>query len=235
MLRDIHHPWMSLERSRLGLRFLRFLVQNDQMPPWIEYSACAVCAISGVLAAEGKRMDLFGAVVLALVAAVGGGTIRDLCLGVRPVFWIQAPDHITWSLVAAVSTFVLAGFIEIPNRALTLADAFGLALFGIVGTEKALLLGSPAIVAVLLGIVTGVAGGILRDVLRSEIPWVLRAEVELYATAVGIGATIFVLLERWLPPSESHRYIAMSVILILRLAAMRWKLRLPTFQTRPKK
>lgn len=201
------------------------------MPTWIEYFACAVCAISGVLAAEGKRLDLFGAVVLALVTAVGGGTIRDLCLGVRPVFWIQAPDHITAALIAALSTFVLARFFPMPNRALAIADAFGLALFGIIGTEKALTLGSPALVAVLLGIVTGVAGGILRDVLRSEIPWVLRAEVELYATAVCIGATTFVLLRQWLPASESHRYIGMAVILVLRLVAMRWKVKLPTFRT----
>ncbi|MCW0217002.1 MAG: trimeric intracellular cation channel family protein [Prosthecobacter sp.] len=202
------------------------------MPPWIEYSACAVCAISGVLAAEGKRMDLFGAVVLALVTAVGGGTIRDLCLGVQPVFWIQAPDYVTTALVAAVGTFVIARFFNLPDRALAVADAFGLALFGIVGTEKALLLGSPAVVSILLGIVTGVAGGILRDVLRSEIPWVLRAEMELYATAVCFGAATFVLLRLWLPPSESHRYIGMAVILALRLIAMRWRLRLPTFQTR---
>jgi len=202
------------------------------MPPWIEYSACAVCAISGVLAAEGKRMDLFGAVVLALVTAVGGGTIRDLCLGVQPVFWIQAPDYVTTALVAALGTFVVARFFNLPDRALAVADAFGLALFGIVGTEKALLLGSPAVVSILLGIVTGVAGGILRDVLRSEIPWVLRAEMELYATAVCFGATTFVLLRLWLPPSESHRYIGMAVILALRLIAMRWRLRLPTFQTR---
>ncbi|TDU70598.1 putative membrane protein YeiH [Prosthecobacter fusiformis] len=202
------------------------------MPPWIEYSACAVCAISGVLAAEGKRMDLFGALVLALVTAVGGGTIRDLCLGVRPVFWIQTPDFVSTALVAAVVTFVVARFGDIPNRALAIADAFGLALFAIIGTEKALLLGSPGLVAVLMGIVTGVAGGILRDVLRSEIPWVLRAEVELYATAAGMGATTFVLLRQWFPPSESHRYIGMGVILILRLAAMYWKVRLPTFTTR---
>lgn len=201
------------------------------MPPWIEYSACAVCAISGVLAAEGKRMDLFGAIVLALLTAVGGGTIRDLCLGVRPVFWIQAPDHIKWSLIAAVGTFVMARFTPMPNRALAIADAFGLALFGIVGTEKALLMGSPEVVAVLMGIVTAVAGGILRDVLRGEIPTVLRAEVDLYATAVAIGATIYVLLRQWTPHSENHRYIGMAVILILRLAAMRWKVRLPTFQT----
>ena len=202
------------------------------MPPWIEYSACAICAISGVLAAEGKNMDLFGAIVLAIVTAVGGGTIRDLCLGVRPVFWIQAPDYLTVSLIAAAATFVLVRFVRMPNRTLIIADAFGLALFGIVGTEKALLLGSPGVVAIVLGVVTGVAGGILRDILRSEIPWVLQAEVELYATAVAIGALAYVLLRHWLPPSENHRYIGMAVILVLRLASLRWKLRLPTFRTR---
>jgi len=105
-------------------------------------------------------------------------------------------------------------------------------LFGIAGTEKALAYGTPGIVAVLLGIVTGVAGGILRDVLRREIPWVFQAEVDLYATAVFAGAVVFVLLRQNLPASESHRYIAMAVILGLRLAAMRWKLRLPTYRTR---
>jgi uncharacterized membrane protein YeiH len=203
------------------------------MPSWIEYFACAVCAISGVLAAEGKRMDLFGALVLALVTAVGGGTIRDLCLD-APVFWIRVPDFITVSLIAAVSIFILARFIDMPARALAIADAFGLALFAMIGTEKALLLGSSGLVAVLMGIITGVAGGILRDVLRGEIPVVLRAEIELYATAAGIGATAYVLLYQWLPASESHRYIGMGIILFLRLAAMYWKVRLPIFITRPR-
>ncbi len=204
------------------------------MPPWIEYSAVAVCAITAVLAAEGKGMDLFGVMVLALVTAVGGGTIRDLCLGVRPLFWIEQPMYLWTALIAALATFVLVRFVHPPHRSLAVADAFGLALFGIVGTEKALVLGSPAIVAILLGIVTGVAGGILRDVLRSEIPWVFKPEVNLYATAVFVGALVFVLLRGFLPPSESHRYIGMAVILVLRLAAMRWKLRLPTFRTREK-
>jgi len=202
------------------------------MPPWIEYFAVSVCAITAVLAAEGKRMDLFGVIVLALVTAVGGGTIRDLCLGVRPLFWIAQPLHLWTALIAAVATFVLVRFIRLPAKVLDIADAFGLALFGIVGTEKALAYDAPGIVAILLGIVTGVAGGILRDVLRREIPWVFQAEVELYATAVFAGALVFVLLRQWLPPSESHRYISMAVILVLRLAAMRWKLRLPTFWTR---
>lgn len=201
------------------------------MPPWIEYLACAVCAVSGVLAAAGKRMDLFGVVVLALVTAVGGGTIRDVCLDTQ-VFWLKDPGTLVSAVLTAVATFLLARVVRMPDRALSVADAFGLALFGIVGTEKALLLGVGGVAAVLLGIVTGVAGGILRDVLRGEIPWVFRPEVNLYATAVFFGALVLVLLERWLPTSESHRYIGMAVILFLRLAAMRWGLRLPTFQMR---
>ena len=202
------------------------------MPAWIEYIAVAVCAITAVLAAEGKRIDLFGVLVLALVTAVGGGTIRDLCLGVRPVFWIEQPQVVWTALIAAAVTFVIVRFTHLPARLLGVADAFGLALFGIVGTEKALAFGTPGIVAVLLGIVTGVAGGILRDVLRREIPWVFQAEVDLYATAVFAGAVVFVLLREYLPPSETHRYIGMTVILVMRLAAMRWKLRLPTYRTR---
>jgi uncharacterized membrane protein YeiH len=201
------------------------------MPAWVEHSAVAVCAISGVLAAEGRSMDLFGALVLALVTAAGGGTIRDLCLDV-PVFWIRQPDLVRTALIAAVATFVLVRFVRVPHRALAVADAFGLALFGVVGTEKALVLGSPGLVAIMMGVITGVAGGILRDVLRHEMPWVFQREVELYATAVFFGALVLVLLRQWQPPSESHRYIAMSVILVLRLVAMRWKLRLPVFKSR---
>lgn len=202
------------------------------MPVWTELIAVVVCAISAVLAAEGKGIDLFGVMVLALVTAVGGGTIRDLCLGVTPVFWIDQP-HLVWTaLLAAAATFVAARFVHMPEKALGVADAFGLALFGIAGTEKALIFGSPGIVAVLLGIVTGVAGGILRDVLRREIPWVFRPEVNLYATAVSAGATLFVVLRPWMPGSNGPAYIGMAAILILRLAAMRWGLRLPVFWMR---
>jgi uncharacterized membrane protein YeiH len=202
------------------------------MPVWIEYFAVAICAITAVLAAEGKHIDLFGVLVLALVTAVGGGTIRDLCLGVQPVFWIEQPQVVWTALAAAAMTFVMVRFTHLPSRLLDVADAFGLALFGIAGTEKALAHGTPGIVAVLLGIVTGVAGSILRDVLRREIPWVFQAHVDLYATAVFAGAIVFVLLREHLAASEAHRYIGMVVILVIRLAAMKWKLRLPTFQTR---
>ena len=201
------------------------------MPPWIEYLACAVCAVSGVLAAEGKRIDLFGVLVLALVTAVGGGTIRDICLDTQ-VFWLKDPGTLLSATLAALATFLAVRFIKLPNRALLIADAFGLALFGIVGTEKALMLGASEVAAVLLGIVTGVAGGVIRDVLRSEIPWVFRAEVHLYATTVFFGALAFVLLHHLFSNTESNRYIGMAVIMVLRLLAMRFGLKLPVFRMR---
>ncbi len=201
------------------------------MPPWIEYSACAVCAISGVLAAEGKRIDLFGVLVLALVTAVGGGTIRDICLDTQ-VFWLKNPGTILASTLAALFAFLAVRYICMPSRALLIADAFGLAMFGIVGTEKALILGASKVAAILLGIVTGVAGGVLRDVLRSEIPWVFRAEVHLYATTVFVGSIVFVLLDSWFPHNESNRFIGMLAILLLRLLAMHFGLRLPAFRMR---
>jgi uncharacterized membrane protein YeiH len=200
------------------------------MPVWIEYAACAVCAISGVLAANGKHMDLFGAIMLALATALGGGTVRDLCLGIDPVFWVSAPDYLIISLLTAIGTFILARRFRFPERTLRLADAFGLALFGIIGTEKALQLQAPVSVALFMGVITGVAGGIIRDVLRSELPLVFRPQIYLYSTAIFGGASIFVLLEKTLGADTSHRYIGMAIILALRLAAMRWRLALPIFK-----
>jgi uncharacterized membrane protein YeiH len=199
------------------------------MPLWIEYAACAVCGISGVLAANGKHMDLFGAIMLALVTALGGGTVRDLCLGIRPVFWVTAPDYLVISLVTAIGTFILAPRFKFPERTLGLADAFGLALFGIIGTEKALQLQAPVSVAIFMGVITGVAGGIIRDVLRNELPLVFRPQIYLYSTAIFGGASVFVLLEKTVGADPSHRYIGMTIILALRLAAMRWRLALPIF------
>lgn len=197
---------------------------------WIEYLAVSACAITAVLAADGKRMDLFGVMVLALVTAVGGGTIRDLCLGARALFWIEQPLYIWAALGAAVLTFVVARFVPMPEKTLAVVDAFALALFGIAGTEKALMYGTPGIVAILLGIVTGVAGGIVRDVLRREVPLVFQKDMEFYATAVFAGAFLFVLLREYQPPAKWHRWLAMAIILVLRLAAMRWKWKLPMFR-----
>jgi uncharacterized membrane protein YeiH len=199
---------------------------------WLELAAVAVGAVTGVLAASGQRMDLFGILVLAMVTAVGGGTVRDLCLGAYPIFWVPTPDYLAVALVAALLTFVIARFYRMPHRFLLIADAFGLALFAILGAEKSLQYGSSGLTAILLGVVTGVAGGVLRDVLRREVPLVFRPEIYLYATAAMAGACLLVLL-RLLAPGFEHAPLAgMALTLVLRLAAILFKLRLPVFLTK---
>ncbi len=187
----------------------------------------AVFAITGALAAGKKKMDLFGVVVLALATALGGGTLRDVILGAYPVFWISDPTYIFVGTAAAISIFVLARFRRSPAKALTFADAFGLAIFTVIGTEKAISLGVPGSIAVIMGVMTGVAGGIIRDILSGEIPLVLKAEI--YATASLCGAIIFAILTKHFPSMPLPAPAAIAVILGLRLAAIHWKLSLPVF------
>ena len=151
-----------------------------------------VFAVSGALAAIRKSMDMFGVAVLALMPAIGGGTIRDVTLG-QPVFWVQDTLSIWVALAAAMSCFFFARFIESRMRFLTWADAVGLSLFCVTGAEKAFAVSGSVLVAAIMGVVTGVAGGIIRDVICNEIPIVMRRG-EIYATAAFVGAGAFCLL-----------------------------------------
>ncbi|PTN32692.1 trimeric intracellular cation channel family protein [Desulfonatronum sp. SC1] len=200
------------------------------MQYYIEHVAVAACATSGVLAARGKRIDLFGVVVLAVTAAVGGGTLRDMILEV-PVFWVADPNYVLTAFGIAIAMFLVARARELPGHPLLVADAVGLALFTVIGVEKTLAMGAPESVAIMLGVITGVAGGMLRDVLIREIPMVFRPEIHLYATASFLGASLFIILEHVFPSEPQNRLLAMSLVLGLRLAAIRWKLSLPLFQT----
>jgi len=194
-----------------------------------EHLAVAVCAITGVLAAKNKRVDLFGVVVLALVTALGGGTLRDLVLGIRP-FWLPDSSFVVNASAVAAVTFLAARFWTMPMPLLLVADACGLALFTIIGTEKALALSASNTVAVVLGVVTGVAGGMIRDVLTGEVPFVLRTGIYLYATAALGGASVFVLIAPHTPAPLVSQSVAIVFTLALRLAAIRWRLRLPEFK-----
>jgi uncharacterized membrane protein YeiH len=152
-----------------------------------------VFAVSGALAAVRNGMDLFGIIVLAMMPAVGGGTIRDLILD-QPVFWVEGTQAIWIALSAALVTFIFARFMEGRRLVwLAWADAVGLALFCVVGAEKALEVTGSMLVATMMGVVTGVAGGIIRDVICNEIPFVMK-QGEIYATAAFFGAGAFCLL-----------------------------------------
>jgi uncharacterized membrane protein YeiH len=200
------------------------------MQTWLEHFGVGVSAISGVLAARGKRVDLFGVLVLALVTAFGGGTVRDLLVGDLPVVWIREPAFLLNATLVAVVTFFVRRVRELPRTFLLVADAFALALFTIVGTRKGVALHFAPPVAVLLGVVTGVAGGILRDVLTGEVPLVFQPQIYLYATAALTGATAFVTLIQWWPNQVMITVICTALILALRLAGIRLKLSLPVLE-----
>lgn len=192
-------------------------------------SAVAVSAITGVLEAGRKPIDLFGVVLVALVSALGGGTIRDLLLQ-RPVFWVADQTYLAAAMAAGVATFVVVRLARLPANLFIVPDAMGLALFTIIGTQTALVYGAPWMVATFLGVVTGVFGGVLRDILCNEVPLVFAGE--LYATASWAGAMFFVGLLRSGVSGERASLIAMAAIFLLRVAAIRWRITLPSFSSR---
>ena len=198
------------------------------LQPVIEHAGITVGAISGVLAAKGKRVDLFGVLVLALAAAFGGGTVRDLLVGDTPVAWLRGPEQMLNAVGTWLITFFTARWIKMPHGLLQVADAVSLAFFVMLGVGKGLTFNLSPPVAVLLGVITGVAGGIVRDVLLGEVPSVFRREIRLYATAAIAGGIVNVLLQPLgsLPAATA----GFLTILSLRLAAMRWKLSLPVFE-----
>ena len=185
----------------------------------------AVFAISGALAAGKRRMDLFGVVVLAVVTALGGGTLRDMILDVGPVFWVTSPIYLIVALAAAVATFFTVRFFSLPPALLTVADALGLAVFTVLGTEKALAADISPGIAVVMGVMTGVVGGMIRDVLSDEIPLILRKEI--YATASLCGAIILTALIALTEVRTLAIFASLVVTLALRLSAIKWKISLP--------
>lgn len=188
----------------------------------------AVFAISGVLLASKLRMDPFGVLVLATVTAIGGGTIRDMALGATPVFWIDQSEYL-WVIILSClfSLFLVRLPRQLPWYILPVADAIGLAVFVSIGVDKALSYGAAPMVAVIMGVITGCGGGIIRDVLAREIPMVLRTEV--YATACIIGGAIHT-LSLWAGVAVELASLAgMITTLTIRLAAIKWHLSLPVF------
>lgn len=196
----------------------------------LQHFGVAVSALAGALAARGRRVDLFGVVVLAVVTALGGGTIRDICLGATPVFWIHDWRYAATSVATGLASFWLLRHMQPLLKYLELADALALALFTILGASKSLAWGANGFIAVVLGTITGVAGGVLRDVLLNELPLVFRPEIRLYATAALAGASAFTLTHALVPASNVSMVLGVGVTLTIRLAAIRWALSLPVFE-----
>lgn len=189
----------------------------------------AVFAANGALAAGRKSFDLFGVVVIALVTAIGGGTLRDLLLDRHPIFWVKDPSYLAVILISALLTFVYVRFRKPPLAALAVADALGLAFFTISGAQLAEAMELPWLTVVVMGTVTGSAGGVLRDLLSGEVPLLFR-QTDLYATAAIVGVVLYLVLEQFGVRQEVASYFGMVSVAGLRFAAIRWRLRLPVLR-----
>lgn len=213
---------------------LRFLVLDEKITKmenwlyWVDLAGVAVFAVSGTLMAFKKHMDGFGVIVLASVTAIGGGTLRDMILNV-PVYWLTDPNFFYVILVAAISTiFMLRWTHWFPLRYLLLADAIGLAFFNMMGLQKALSMGTTPFVAIILGAMTGVFGGLIRDVICREIPLVLKGE--LYAMTCIAGGLCYIGIDYFTQNTQLAMFSCVAVTLIFRLCSIHWHWHFPVFK-----
>lgn len=192
----------------------------------LDYFGVAVFAITGALVASRKEMDLIGFIFLGTVTGIGGGTIRDMALGQLPVFWVREPLYLLICIAASVA--VTAHIPDSRLRVLFWLDAIGLALFCVLGAEKALAWGP--VVAAAMGMITAVMGGMIRDILGGESPVILRREI--YATAALAGAAVFLLAGNVIP-RDAAMVLGFATALGLRGLALRFGWSLPAYRPRP--
>ena len=203
----------------------------DALLYWVGMAAVAVSALTGVLDSGRKQMDLIGALLVAVATALGGGTVRDLLLD-RNVFWVVDQTYLMAALGTGLLTFFVVRSIDLPPKLFLIPDAVGLALFTVIGTQVALQWHTPWLAASLMGVITGVFGGVLRDILCNDVPSVFL-KGELYATAAWLGALSLIGLQEFGTSPVNAAWAAMGIILVLRLLALRFGLTLPTLgQTR---
>jgi uncharacterized membrane protein YeiH len=194
---------------------------------WITLLAVIVSSASGVLKAGFKQFDLFGVIIIAIATGLGGGSLRDMLLG-RDVFWVNDQIFFIASLGSAVTIFVAARLILVSPKYFLVADAAGLATFGVAGTLVSLMVGAPPLIASFMGVMTGTMGGIFRDVLCNETPVVFLSP--LYATVSWVGSLLFIGLLNFDQEITVAAIISGLSIFISRLLAMYYKVSLPRFR-----
>lgn len=185
-----------------------------------------VFAISGVLVAIDKRFDLVGSIIIGMVTAIGGGSLRDVLIGETPVGWMKDTNYLIVIILGVIVSYCFKSHILKLRRSMFLFDTIGIGLFTILGLQKTLSIGLSIPIALLMGVVSAVFGGVIRDVLTNEIPLIFRREI--YATACLAGGVLFVILEHFNPNSVINMLIAMSSVFAIRYFAVKrkWSLQL---------
>ena len=196
----------------------------------IDWFGTAVFAVTGALVASRKRMDITGFILLGCVTGMGGGTLRDAMLGALPVFWVREPVYLAICVAVSAATFFLAHIPESRYRVLLWLDAAGLALFCVVGADRALTAGAGASIAVAMGVVTATFGGVMRDILGGESPLILRKEI--YVTAALAGAAAFVALLALGVPGAIAAAAGFAACFVIRALALHYGWSLPVYRAR---
>jgi uncharacterized membrane protein YeiH len=182
-------------------------------------------ALSGALFASDKKFDLFGVIIIAFVTAVGGGMLRDILINAHPINWIGDLNYLWTIFIAVVFTFLFKSKIAYLSKTLFLFDTIGLSVFTLLGLEKALLFDLHPFVALIMGMISAVFGGVLRDVLTNQVPLIFQKEI--YASACLAGGITYLLLHYFGISENSNFIISAIVIISIRVIAVRFKLQLP--------
>lgn len=194
---------------------------------WCDYIGTFAFAISGIRHAAAKGFDWFGAYVVGLVTAVGGGTLRDIMIGLPP-FWLQQPSYLIVTGLALLFTIIFRRQVVRANHSLFFFDSIGLGLFVVVGMAKTFDAGFPWWTAIIMGTVTGSFGGLIRDILINEVPLIFRKDV--YATACIFGGLVYVLLMYCTALTISWvQFLSAASVLVLRFVSVIFSLNIPSF------
>lgn len=182
-------------------------------------------AISGMIEARSKNMDPVGVYTIAFITALGGGTLRDLILGNHPIYWIQHQEQPVLILLISLLYSYLPSIRRLPLSAIVLPDAIGLGIFSVLGAQLALQMGNTLFIASLLGVMTGTFGGLLRDTLCNEMPFILRKD-QIYASVSFVGCWVYFGCQYWLTDQSLALWCGFSFIVIARLLAYHFDIRL---------
>jgi uncharacterized membrane protein YeiH len=200
-------------------------MENLSVLYMLDLIGTAAFAASGAWAGISRKMDLFGVIVLALVTATGGGTIRDIILGATPPFCLQDETYLYLSAAVAILVFFSPRLFHFIEHPLLYFDALGLGTFLVIGTDKALAYKLGPLGSVLMGTMTATAGGMVRDVLSGEVPLILRKEI--YASACIAGGLLLVILNYIEIDNRISFLISALLVILLRVAAIHFKWSLP--------
>ncbi len=182
-------------------------------------------AISGALVASNKKFDLFGVIIIAFATAVGGGMMRDVLINAHPINWIGDLNYIWTILAAVVFTFLFKSKIAPLSKTMFLFDTIGIGVFTLLGTQKGLAYNLHPFIAVVMGMVSSVMGGVTRDVLTNKVPLIFKKEI--YASACLAGGTVYLITNHFQLPQNVQYIATVSTVIIIRILAVKFHLELP--------